>query len=217
MCRELGARPSGAVCTPTCAPMNFGGTSACPAHSLMRSLRSSGHRYLFGECMTMLLSYCSPRVCVKCAPSGVYLPGGWGSIGFKSRFLLRAFLLSLSPPSFVWPARSAVFQSQSVAASCRSYKRNRAPVQAEEKVAAYLMRLSSAASYRHLGAVFDMSETHVRICCRQVGTALLTRYATEVRLPTHDEAVLSGVEFAHRYGTHGCIGAVDGTHIPFRC
>lgn len=98
-----------------------------------------------------------------------------------------------------------------------SYKRNRAPVQAEEKVAAYLMRLSSAASYRHLGAVFDMSETHVRICCRQVGTALLTRYATEVRLPTHDEAVLSGVEFAHRYGIHGCIGAVDGTHIPFRC
>ena len=33
----------------------------------------------------MLLAYCSPRVCVKCAPSGVYLPGGWGSIGFKKQ------------------------------------------------------------------------------------------------------------------------------------
>jgi hypothetical protein len=94
----------------------------------------------------------------------------------KSRFRFSR----LSPPSIVWPAWSAMLQSQYVAASCRSYKRNRAPVQAEEKVAAYLMRLSSAASYRHLGAVFDMSETHVPMMFGSVAARLGPRFSHDM-------------------------------------
>jgi hypothetical protein len=64
--------------------------------------------------------------------------------------------------------------------------------------------------------MFDISKGYVRDCCEEVRDGLLSSFSDEVRLPTREGATVSAVTFAHRFDIHGCIGAVDGTHIRFR-
>jgi hypothetical protein len=86
----------------------------------------------------------------------------------------------------------------------------------EDRLAAFLKRLASATTYSDLGDMFDMSEEGARQSCHVVAHAILLHFGDEVRLPTKEEALVSAQVFRTRYGISNVVGAVDGSHVPFR-
>jgi len=90
------------------------------------------------------------------------------------------------------------------------------PVPAEDKFAAYILRLASGKTYRELGYEFDMCLDHVRVSINLVASVLVDQFQGEISLPSREEAVRIRDVFQARFGIADCVGAMDGTHIRLR-
>jgi hypothetical protein len=103
---------------------------------------------------------------------------------------------------------------------CGATNRGRVPherVTAEDKVAAMFKRLASGTCFREIGYEFNMSTAWAQRSHQRTAAAFVKEFGGEVRLPTHAEARASARQYMDRFGVHYCCGAVDGSHIRFRC
>eukprot|EP00171_Calliarthron_tuberculosum_P005587 IDg5587t1 len=98
----------------------------------------------------------------------------------------------------------------------RSSTSFRAPLLAEKKVAAFLM-MASSSTYRRVANQLGMGPSSVHNAVRDVSRAVCTAYASSLALPTSTSEIASIMRgFQRIAGLPYCVGAIDGSHIPWK-
>eukprot|EP00171_Calliarthron_tuberculosum_P003968 IDg3968t1 len=98
----------------------------------------------------------------------------------------------------------------------RSVTSFRLPVPSEKKLAAFLMTASNA-TYRRVASQLGMGPSTVMESVREVSRAICTLYSDYVKLPSTASEIGSLMNgFERIAGLPYCVGAIDGTHIPWK-
>jgi len=79
---------------------------------------------------------------------------------------------------------------------------------------AFLSYTALGTKYKQISHLLDMSESMVGVICVRVAETMLRLYDEEIRLPTAEEVRASAETYRVRHGLPGCVGAIDGSHIP---
>ena len=79
---------------------------------------------------------------------------------------------------------------------------------------AFLAYTGAGTKFMHIGQMFDMTKSMAGVCCKRVAAAIIRNFGDEIQLPTREEAQASAATYLARHDLPGCIGAIDGTHIP---
>lgn len=92
----------------------------------------------------------------------------------------------------------------------------RLPIPSEKKLAAFLM-CSSNATYRRVASQLGMGPSTVLESVRQVWRAICSLYSNNVRLPSSLPEIATLMDgFEGLASLPYCVGAIDGTHIPWK-
>lgn len=98
----------------------------------------------------------------------------------------------------------------------RSPTNMRLPIPSEKKLAAFLM-IASNATYRRVASQLGMGASTVLVCVLEVSRVICSSYSDSVQLPTTTSQIASLMEgFKCIAGLPYCVGAIDGTHIPWK-
>lgn len=98
----------------------------------------------------------------------------------------------------------------------RSLTSFRPPLPAEKRIAAFLM-MASSCTYRRVANQLGMGPSSVHTAVRDVSRAICSEFASNLSLPTSTSEIASIMKgFQQIAGLPYCVGAIDGSHIPWK-
>ncbi|EGZ20975.1 hypothetical protein PHYSODRAFT_382702, partial [Phytophthora sojae] len=89
------------------------------------------------------------------------------------------------------------------------------PLPAEVRLAVFLFYVGQGCSLHQLRSQFGIGKSTASGIVHDVSSAIVSQMSGLVRFPTGRQALMKlAMRFEDGYGIPGCVGALDGCHIP---